>query len=87
MNTFETPFECPSCKKQLDASTTVYGGSDAPVADDLSICFSCGAWLKFTGPLSVVRLLEAEFNELDIETKRVLELGKQAVFNRKLFEP
>jgi hypothetical protein len=83
MNTFE----CPSCKKQLDASTTVGGGSDAPKAGDLSICFSCGAWLRFTGPLSVVCLLADEFHELEPETKRMLEAGKQTVLSMKAGPP
>jgi hypothetical protein len=88
MNTFETPFECPSCKKQLDASTAVQGNNgEAPIAGDLSVCFSCGAFLKFTGPSSTVCLSDAEFNKLDFETKRVLDCGKQVVLSRNVGAP
>jgi hypothetical protein len=81
-NTFETPFDCPSCKKQLDASTTVQGEGLPPQTGDLSICFSCGAYLEFTGPLSVVLLTGPAFNQLDAETKRTLVTARLFVISR-----
>ena len=81
-NTFETPFDCPSCKKQLDASTTVQGDGIPPQTGDLSICFSCGAYLEFTGPLSVVLLTGPAFNQLDVDTQLLLEKARRLVIER-----
>jgi len=49
---------CPSCGKELDASSE-FGGAGKPKPNDLSICLYCGAFLVFNENMTL-RMLEPE---------------------------
>jgi hypothetical protein len=54
--------KCPVCLTKLEGHTSIKKGEDyIPEANDITLCFTCGAFLKFAGnPLRLQILSEQE---------------------------
>jgi hypothetical protein len=71
----------PCCGAPLD-SATVVGADESvrPDAGDFSICFACGAWLRFTDAEGGMRLLDADdVLDIDNETRAMLTKATAAL--------
>lgn len=73
MNTHRTSAtSCPACEAQLDGHTNV-DGDGAPRARDFTVCFYCGAALRFAADLSLRELTGADRLELGPARLAILE--------------
>lgn len=72
---------CPLCSKVLDGQTPLTG-KGAPVPGDFSLCFYCGAMLRFTAELGVRLATAAERDELGFEQLVTMMRAQRAILAR-----
>jgi RNase P subunit RPR2 len=53
---------CPNCNYNLEAATAARG-KDEPRPDDYSVCFNCGAVLRFNQDMTVRLCLDKDVEE------------------------
>ena len=62
--------KCPACDASCDATTDATGdGNNRPKPGDLSVCYSCGAFLQYREDLSFQKLSLKEEFELDQDVR------------------
>lgn len=58
------PTACPACGYRLDAAMDAAGSDAAPGPGDFTVCFGCGAVLRYTDELGVRLVKEDEIDAL-----------------------
>ncbi len=56
--------ECPACGATHTAATSAIGDTEAPKANDLSVCIKCGNWNVFDDDLRLRAITESEIAAL-----------------------
>lgn len=64
---------CPSCDALLDDSRSLKDRMHKPTPDSFSICAYCAAVLRFNEDLSLRTTTSADLDELDPETRSLVE--------------
>lgn len=78
--TFSTKLANPCCGYLVDCATEVIGdGSDVPEQGDFSICFQCGAWLRYTDAAGGTRIITAE-DWLEISDEQRAKMKEISVY-------
>jgi len=72
---------CPSCFKLGDAATEIRNQLVQPQPGDFSICWNCGALLRFDADLTTV--LAADMSELTDEQRREVERAQASIRGRR----
>lgn len=62
---------CPQCGYRMEAATSFAGRTPEP--GNTSICIDCGAALVFTEAMGLRQMTDAEFLDLDDETRRMVQ--------------
>lgn len=63
---------CPKCGKVFSHVSNADENEGPPRAGDLTICFGCATIFRFKEDLKVEVLQDEEFNELDDESRELL---------------
>ncbi len=73
---------CPVCQKICNTATPPDDSKIIPKPGDLSICFSCGAYLQFAPDMALQELTPEVWNRLDFNVKVQLNTIHRAVKRR-----
>ena len=76
------PPACPECESVLDAATINEDGA-VPSPGDWSVCFECGAILRFTDDLRMRLAEDTDLASTDDETREHLTRAQAYVRLRK----
>ena len=71
---------CPNCGKRFDAATGLDGGK-YPKENDITVCGYCATICVFKEGLSVSKMDEEEFVELDLPMRSMLKEAQQQILD------
>jgi hypothetical protein len=69
MSKMNLSFNCPCCKKELDAATSINEKDALPSPGNLSICFYCATVSRFDKDLKLEELTTEQFAKFPEEFK------------------
>ncbi len=61
--------KCPNCDKLIDSATNMDGTDISPQEDDISICFYCGAVLRYDKDLAVEEVSTSFIDDLKLNDR------------------
>lgn len=73
---------CPTCAKQLDASTG-FTCDRRPAEGDLSVCAYCTSFLRYGSDLSLHLMTLEEIGNLDDDSRNALVSARRALQEHK----